>query len=76
MTALGLSEDVVAQVKAIKGAASRELLQMMSQARSSSAVKAADKKREEYSLQMIALLTDEQKTKFETMKGKTFKFKT
>ena len=75
VTALGLSEDVVAQVKSIKGAASRELLQVMSQARSTSAVKAADKKREEFSLQMLALLTDEQKAKFETMKGKAFKFK-
>ena len=75
VTALAINEETLAQIKAIKSTAARELPQMMMNARSTAAAKEADKKREEFSLQMLALLTEEQKGKFETMKGKAFKFK-
>jgi hypothetical protein len=74
-TSLAISEEVIAQIKSLKATASQELLQMMMNARSTAAIKAADKKREDYSQQMLALLTDEQKQKFDAMKGKPFKFK-
>ncbi len=73
--ALAINEETLAKIKAIKATAARELPQMLMNARSASAAKEADKKREEFSLQMLALLTDEKKAKFETMKGKPFKFK-
>jgi Spy/CpxP family protein refolding chaperone len=76
VSALAINEETLARIKAIKSTAARELPQMLMNARSASAAKDADKKREEFSLQMLALLTDEQKAKFETMKGKAFKFKT
>lgn len=75
VTALAINEETLAKIKAVKSTAARELPQMLMNARSASAAKEADKKREEFSLQMLALLTDEQKAKFETMKGKAFKFK-
>jgi Spy/CpxP family protein refolding chaperone len=73
--ALAIDEETLAKIKAIKATAARELPQMLMNARSASAAKEADKRREEFSLQMLALLTDEQKAKFETMRGKVFKFK-
>lgn len=74
--ALAINEETLAAIKAIKATAARELPQMLMQARSAGAAKEADKKREEFSQQMLALLTHEQKAKFETMKGKAFRFKT
>jgi hypothetical protein len=75
VSALAINEETLAKVKAIKSTAARELPQMLMNARSASAAKEADKKREEFSIQMLALLSDEQKAKFEAMKGKPFKFK-
>lgn len=76
VAALAINEETLAKIKEIKSTAARELPQMLMNARSASAAKEADKKREEFSLQMLAFLTDEQKAKFESMKGKAFRFKT
>jgi hypothetical protein len=71
-----MSEEQVQQAKAAKSEASKELYEKMSQARSASAMKEVQKRRDELAAGLLEVLTPDQKAKFEALKGKAFKFKT
>jgi Spy/CpxP family protein refolding chaperone len=73
--AMELDDDQKAQIKAIKAEASQDLLSRMSGLRSQSAANELKKKQKEFGDKMLAVLRPEQAAKFETAKGKPFKFK-
>ncbi|MEX2244337.1 MAG: hypothetical protein WD716_10895 [Fimbriimonadaceae bacterium] len=73
--ALELTDDQKQKVKTSKTEAAKQLLTLLSEARSASAMKAAKKKQEELGVAMLDVLTAEQRAKFEALKGKEFKFK-
>ncbi len=72
---LELTEEQVAEVKRIHTEAKPELAKLMQNLRSKGDVDKLKAKESEVSVMLLALLTPEQTTKFETFKGKAFKFK-
>ncbi len=74
--ALGLTNEQKQSVKTAKTEALTELMKLMGEMRSASAMKALKKRHEEIGVKMLDILTADQKTKLETLKGKPFKFKT
>jgi hypothetical protein len=72
---LGLSDEQKDALKQIKAEANKDLMASMRSMNSNSAIKAAQKKRDQFADRMLATLTPDQKAKFEALKGKPFKFK-
>jgi len=74
-TKLELTEDQIAEIKKIDRESKPELTKLLQNMRSNSDKDKLKAKEKEVSLQFIAVLTPEQAAKFETFKGKPFKFK-
>ena len=73
--ALALTDEQKEKAATAKSEATTELMKLMGEMRSNSAVKALKKRQLELGDKMLEILTAEQKTKLETLKGKPFKFK-
>jgi Spy/CpxP family protein refolding chaperone len=75
-TALGLSDEVNGQIKELNSeAAAEQMRTLQGGMRSKADADKLKKVRADYGAKMLALLSPEQAKKFETMKGKPFKFK-
>lgn len=72
---MSLTEEQNASLRAINSKANTEIIADYQKARTSGAVKAVQKKHDDFGLQMEALLTKDQSEKFKQMQGKPFKFK-
>ncbi len=73
--ALALTDEQKDKTATAKAEATTELMNLMADMRSNSAVKALKKRQVELGEKMLEILTAEQRAKLETLKGKPFKFK-
>lgn len=73
--ALVLTEEQTVQIKALSDDARTAVMEMAMKVRSNSDMKKMKEKQKEFGDKMLQLCTTEQLAKFETMKGKPFKFK-
>ncbi len=74
--ALALTDEQREKAATAKSDATLELIKLMGEMRTASAMKAMKKRHIELGDKMLEILTADQKTKLETLKGKPFKFKT